>query len=184
MVKEESGQSSVGSRRCYRLAPLRVVAIHLLFLAPLLAACDDSATQLKKGEPVPEFALAGLDGGLMSFPADLRGQVVALRFWADWCPFCESEMRDIQPVYELHRERGLHVLAINVRQDRETAAAFIERLGISYDVLLDTDGAVSRSYGVIGLPTTFFIDREGRLATRILGESTPELFERVAKDLL
>jgi peroxiredoxin len=155
------------------------------FLAAiLLAACGDSATQLKNGEPAPPFRLESLGDDRLAFPGDLKGQIVALRFWADWCPFCESEMKDIEPVYSAYRDKGLRVLAVNVRQDRETAEAFIRRLGISYEVLLDPEGEVARAYGVIGLPTTFFLDREGRLSTRILGESTPEVFERIVQDLL
>jgi len=155
-----------------------------LLAALLLASCGDSTHQPKNGEPAPAFELSELDAAPLAFPENLKGQVVALRFWADWCPFCESEMRDIEPVYRAYRDRGLQVLAINVRQDPATAARFVEGLDISYRVLLDEDGAVARSYGVIGLPTTLFVDREGRLATRILGESTPALFERIVKDLL
>jgi peroxiredoxin len=150
----------------------------------LLMGCGESAPRLESGQLAPTFELDRLGGGVLSFPHDLRGQVVALRFWADWCPFCESEMRDIEPVYDGFRDRGLRVLAINVRQDRETAARFIERLGVSYQVLLDRDGSVARRYGVIGLPTTFFLDREGRVATRIIGESTPQLFEQILEGLL
>ncbi len=73
---------------------------------------------------------------------------------------------------------------MNVRQDPDTAERFVRRLGISYETLLDSDGAAARSYGVIGLPTTFFVDREGRLRTKVLGESTPEVFERIVKELL
>jgi peroxiredoxin len=150
----------------------------------LLAGCGGDTPQLAPGEPSPPFTLPALAGGPVSLPDDLRGQVVAVRFWADWCPFCESEMRSIEPVYRAYKDQGLRLLAINVRQDAQTAAAFVEPLGISYEVLLDEDGAVARAYGVSGLPTTFFLDRQGRLATRILGESTPEIFEQVVKDLL
>ena len=136
------------------------------------------------GQVAPHFDLSTLAGETLSFPAGLAGQVVAVRFWADWCPFCESEMRSLEPVFRTYEEQGLRILAINVRQDRETAAAFVAPLGISYDVLLDEDGAVARAYGVSGLPTTFFIDRQGRLAVRILGESTPDVFEKVVKGLL
>jgi peroxiredoxin len=93
-------------------------------------------------------------------------------------------MRSIEPVYRRYKDQGLRLLAINVRQDPETAAAFVAPLGITYEVLLDTDGAVARAYGVSGLPTTFFLDRQGRLAARVLGESTPEVFEQVVKGLL
>jgi cytochrome c biogenesis protein CcmG, thiol:disulfide interchange protein DsbE len=156
----------------------------LLAAGALLGGCGDAPPTLAKGEPTPAFTLAALTGAPLAFPADLAGQVVAVRFWADWCPFCEGEMRTLEPVYRAYRDQGLRLLAINVRQNRETAAAFIAPLGISYEVLLDTDGAVARAYGVSGLPTTFFLDRQGRLAARILGESTPEVFERVIKDLL
>jgi peroxiredoxin len=153
-------------------------------MAVVMAGCGEASLQLENGQEAPGFTLERLGEGSLDFPADLRGQVVALRFWADWCPFCESEMRDLEPVYKGYRDEGLRVLAINVRQDRETAARFIDRLDISYAVLLDADGSVARDYGVIGLPTTFFVDREGRVATRILGESTPEVFERIVQGLL
>lgn len=155
-----------------------------LLVAALLNGCGDAKPALPKGEPTPPFALSTLKNRTITLPADLRGQVVAIRFWADWCPFCKGEMRLLEPVYLAYRDQGLRLLAINVRQDRETALAFVAPLGISYDVLLDEDGAVARAYGVSGLPTTFFLDREGRLITRILGESTPEVFEQVIKGLL
>ena len=75
-------------------------------------------------------------------------------------------------------------LAVNVRQDRDTAARFIAKLGIGYPVLLDEDGALARQYGVTGLPTSYFIDRSGRLHNRILGEASPQLFEKLVRELL
>nr|WP_178941498.1 TlpA disulfide reductase family protein [endosymbiont of Lamellibrachia barhami] len=133
---------------------------------------------------MPGFILDRLESGSLDFPNALRGKVVAIRFWADWCPFCESEMKNIEPVYRQKQERGLVILAINVRQDRKTAAAFIRKLNISYDVLLDRDGEVARRYGVIALPTTFIVDRQGNLHTRILGESTSKLFHKIVEELL
>jgi peroxiredoxin len=156
----------------------------LVVLAVGLVGCGQQTHQLENGQTVPAFELPRLDGPPLVFPSDLQGKVSAIRFWADWCPFCESEMKDIEPVYRAYRDRGLAVLAVNVRQDAETAARFMERLGVSYEVVLDKDGSVARSFGVIGLPTTFFVDREGRLASRILGESTPEVFARAVEGLL
>lgn len=149
----------------------------------LLSGCEDDSPQLVKGRQSPGFELPRLDGGSLAFPADLEGRIVAIRFWADWCPFCKSEMRAIEPVYRAYKERGLRILAVNVRQDRETAAASVEPLGISYEVLLDEDGTVARAYGVSGLPTTFLLDRQGKLAARILGESTPDVLERVVQEI-
>ncbi|MGF1546729.1 MAG: TlpA family protein disulfide reductase [Thiotrichales bacterium] len=156
------------------------------FLLVLLAltACTDTPPPLTPGTAVPSFALPDLGENTVSMPNDFSGQVVALRFWADWCPFCKSEMQALEPVYQrLHRE-GLVLLAINVRQDRATAQAFLDKLNISYPTLLDRDGAVARQYHVIGLPMTFIVDRTGRLVTRIVGESTPEVFEQAVREQL
>jgi cytochrome c biogenesis protein CcmG, thiol:disulfide interchange protein DsbE len=163
----------------------RVLGLLILGWLTLLSGCGGSdSAGLVKGEAPPRFDLQRLDGEVMHFPEDFAGQVVVIRFWADWCPFCEGEMKAIEPVYRKYRDRGLRILALNVRQDRDTAAAFIDKLGISYDALLDQEGAVARAYGVIGLPTTFILDRQGHLATRILGESSAELFEQIVSDRL
>ncbi len=156
----------------------------LLLTLLFLTACSSDTSQLVNGEPVPEFTVPRLEGGTASFPADYRGKVVAIRFWADWCPFCKEEMTALEPVYQELQGQGLHILAINVRQDADTAGKFIARLGISYETLLDVTGEVARRYGVQGLPTTFFIDRHGNLTTRILGESTPEITVQIVKEML
>lgn len=155
-----------------------------LLLLILLAACSSDTPQLAAGEPVPGFTVPRLEGGTATFPDDYRGKVVAIRFWADWCPFCKDEMMALEPVYQRLHGAGLHILAVNVRQDADTAGRFVARLGISYETLLDVSGEVARSYGVQGLPTTFFVDRHGRLHARILGESTPEVTERLVRELL
>jgi peroxiredoxin len=149
-----------------------------------LAGCGEQAPRFERGDLPPAFSLSRLDGGEVSFPSQFGGQVVAVRFWADWCPFCESEMQAIEPVYRRHQDEGLVILAVNVRQDHATAKAFVDKLNISYDTLLDPEGDIARAYGVLGLPTTFMIDRDGRLHARIIGESTPELFERIVQELL
>lgn len=139
---------------------------------------------LRNGDPAPAFAADSLAEGRIDVPAGLRGKVLAIRFWADWCPYCKTEMRDLEPVYRRLKTRGLELLAVNVAQDRDTAAAFVEPLGISYPVLLDPEGETARRYGVKALPVTWFVDRRGRLAGKILGEATPEAFEAQARPLL
>ncbi len=151
----------------------------------LVGACGDEKTRLKTGDPAPAFSLPVLDGnGVADFPEDYLGKVVALRFWADWCPYCDQEMRNIEPVYQKYWDQGLVILALNVHQDRATAKKFVARLHISYDVLLDIQGKTAADYQIIGLPTTYIIDRNGRINTKIVGESPAKVFDRVVGDLI
>lgn len=161
-----------------------LASLFLLALALLLAGCEQNVTAIKTNTPAPAFALDRLDGSGVRFPDQYRGQVVAIRFWADWCPYCRAEMRALEPVYRQYRDRGLVILAINVLQPPETVRPFVRELGISYDVLLDPQGEVTRDYRVMGLPMTFIVDRQGVIRTRIVGESTPEAFARAIAGLL
>ena len=150
----------------------------------LLAGCDGRSPQPQAGEPAPSFVVQHLDGSQGRFPDDYRGQVVALRFWADWCPFCKSEMQAIEPIYRRERDVGLAVLAMNVGQPREVAEHFASALGLSYTIALDPDAVVSGRYGVVGLPLTYFVDRQGTIRHKVLGETSAEIFEAMALALL
>jgi peroxiredoxin len=166
-----------------RTGPLRHV-VPWLGLVLLLAGCGEQAPRLQAGDPAPAFGAERLDGSTLSFPGDYRGRVVALRFWADWCPYCKEEMQSIEPVYGRQRAAGLAVLAVNVGQSRGVAERFVRELGISYEAALDPETRVANLYGVIGLPLTYFIDRQGRVRNKILGEASTEVFERMASQLL
>ena len=159
-------------------------AFAALVVLLLASGCGEPTPQLHTGQPPPAFRLLRLGQDELAFPAQTAGQIVAIRFWADWCPFCESEMTQLEPLYRKYRGQGLRILAVNVRQDPDTAQRFVGKLGISYETLLDSDGRVARTYGVLGLPTTFFVDRAGRLRAKVIGESTPEVFERIVREML
>ena len=159
-------------------------AVAALLCGLLLTACGEPARRLQAGDPAPHFKVATLDGRVLDFPADLAGKVVAVRFWADWCRFCKDEMNDIEPVYQQYQDQGMEVVAINVGQSRKVAQRFVDNLNTSYTIGLDEDSVAARSYGVIGLPTTFFIDRDGKVQSKILGESEVETFTRATRDLL
>lgn len=158
--------------------------IGLLLSTLFLIGCSEKTPTLTKHKPTPSFELEKLNGGAIQFPTETKGKIVALVFWADWCAFCKTEMRDIEPVYQKYKDKGLVILAINISQDSDTARAFLNDIQISYDVLLDKTGKVTSDYGVTSLPASFVLDRRGNLHAKILGESTPEVFENIVKELL
>ena len=131
------------------------------------------------GEPAPAFALALLDGSQLALH-DLRGQVVVLHFWASWCDPCRREAPDLQQVWEQYQDRGVAFLGVTFQDARGASEAFIERFGLTYPNGVDERGRISQAYGVVAVPETFIIDREGQIAVVHVG---PVRAERLAQDL-
>jgi len=124
----------------------------------------------REGFSAPDFTLDLLDGGQVTL-SDLRGKAVLINFWATWCPPCRAEMPAIEAVYRSHKDLGLEVLAVNTtnQDDQAAAAAFVEELELTFPVPLDRTGAVSASYNLRGLPSTYFIDRHGVIRSVVVG---------------
>ena len=116
----------------------------------------------------PEFSGFTADGRPVSL-ASLQGKVVLLNFWATWCLECRSEM----PAFErLHRElsaQGLAVVGINAREGTATIREYAKELGLTFSLIPDPKGTMNAAYGVIGLPTTFLIARNGRPVALAVG---------------
>lgn len=157
-----------------------IAALSLL----LLVACDSSVAPLKMNEPARPFTALSLDGKTYDLPGDGMGRVTVLRFWADWCAYCKTELKDIEAVWKDDKDKGLLVLAVNAGQKRETVADFIAAMGVTYPVLLDEESKIARQYAVTGLPATFVLDREGRLRAKILGAMDAREFRKLVEELL
>jgi peroxiredoxin len=116
----------------------------------------------------PDFSGLTADGQRVSL-ASLSGRVLVLNFWATWCLECRPEM----PAFErLHRElsaQGLAVVGINAREGTSTIREYAKELGLTFPLLPDPKGTINTAYGVIGLPTTFLIGRDGRPVALAIG---------------
>ena len=156
----------------------------LVTLALTLAGCGDDATMLRVGDPMHSFSARTLTGETIDLPDACAGKVLVLRFWASWCPFCRDEMRAVETIWKDDRARGLLVVAVNVGQGTGQVESFIKDIAVSYPVLLDPGSKISRAYHVTGLPTTFVIDRQGRIRGRILGEASEATLRQAVEALL
>ena len=163
---------------------MRLSALFLGFA--LLAACgsDNPAVKLNMGDLAPKFQTVTVDGKNSEFPGAYAGKPLVIRFWADWCKYCEGEMKAIESVYQRNKGKGLEVLAINAGQDKATIDAFIKKIGITYPALLDEKSNIARSYGVVGLPTTYFVDAKGVIRAKIIGEADEATFELQVLEML
>lgn len=124
--------------------------------------------EIPKGrEPAPDFTLPDLDGGKVTL-SGLRGQVVFLNFWATWCLPCREEMPLMEKIHRELGPEGLVVLAVNYRESSNTVRAFVEAHGLTFPILLD-GGEVADRYRLYALPVSYLIDRQGKVAARVVG---------------
>jgi peroxiredoxin len=107
----------------------------------------------------PAFSGPTFDGKVSL--TDIRGRVVLLNFWASWCAECRPEMPVLQRLHEELGPRGLAVVGINAREDAATLRRYATELRLTFPLVFDRDGTINRQYGVVGLPTTFLISRDG-----------------------
>ena len=113
-------------------------------------------------------ASPGAGGNLQSL-SSLKGKVVFLNFWATWCGPCRSEMPSIEVLYNDYKDRGFEVLAVNSGEKESEVLAFMKASKLTFPAALDEDGRVSRNYGIQAIPSTFLIDREGKIILRMIG---------------
>ena len=129
------------------------------------------ANTVEVGQPVPDFAIRDVNGDIVRL-SDFRGKVVVLNFWATWCPPCRAEMPDFQEVFEAREAAGdFAILAVDkLLEDTEDAVRqFVEEFGLTFAVGFDETDEIFERYNVRGLPSTFFIDRDGILRQKSLG---------------
>ncbi|MBI4573554.1 MAG: TlpA family protein disulfide reductase [candidate division NC10 bacterium] len=120
------------------------------------------------GEKPPEFSGRTPEGQTVSL-ARLRGRVVLLNFWATWCLPCKEEMPMFQKLLRDFAPQGLTVMGVNVREGTSEIREYARELSLTFPLVLDANGKIQVLYGVIGLPTTFLIGRDGMAVARAIG---------------
>jgi cytochrome c biogenesis protein CcmG, thiol:disulfide interchange protein DsbE len=134
----------------------------------------------KVGALAPDFELERISGELLRLE-ELRGQPVVVNFWATWCIPCEIEMPLLQDRYEKHPE--LHVLAVNFAEPASEVQVFVDKHGLTFDILLDPRAIVQTAYRVRGYPTTYFIDAEGVVQAVHIGILLDKQLDGYLKDI-
>jgi peroxiredoxin len=158
------------SRRGNVLAVLVGVGLVSVALSWFTLARGPAVRAPGSAESAPQFELENLDGGEIAL-SDLRGKVVYVNFWATWCVPCRDEAPGLRRLYETFRGEGFEILAptINVEADMDAVRAFRSEFGLEFPILLDPDKVAYNRYGATGVPETYLIDAEGRLAASYIG---------------
>ena len=118
--------------------------------------------------PAPDFELVALDGRTIGLKS-VRGKIVLLHFWTTWCEACIKEMPTLNRLYEDFQDRAFALLAANLRESPAKVEAFRNQYQITFPILLDRRGKVGDAYGVLAIPATFILDRQGMTIGKATG---------------
>lgn len=151
--------------------------------AVLMARGGAGAGGAHIGQAAPDFVLADLDGNPLRL-SDLRGRPVIVNFWASWCGPCVEEFPLIRAAAERHATEDLAVVGIVYRDNSEAARRFMSRMGAPWPAAMDPGEQVAQAFGIYGPPETFFIDANGVVRGRQIGQLSASDLERQLAQVL
>lgn len=155
--------------------PARMIPVLILLLAAMAALrpvpAGAESPQPFLGHQAPDFELVDLEGRRVSL-AELRGKPVFLNFWATWCLPCREEMPAIQKIAAGPLGKEMVIVGINLQESPQVVREFVQKHGFTWIFLLDQDGRVADRYRIRFVPTSFFLDPEGRIRARYSGPLT------------
>lgn len=127
--------------------------------------------RVKEGSIAPNFVLQSVDGDRIELK-DLKGKGIFLNFWGTWCGPCKQEFPYMANQYEVFKDRGVEIVAVNVAESKIAVKNFMESYGVNFPVAMDKDRQVTEAYDITPLPTTFLINPEGKVIKVIKGTMT------------
>jgi len=186
------GKGTEGRRRGVRkrriiiflLVSLFSVALLALLGSQLLVPAQDQSGSTQSTSPLqghfaPDFTLAALS----THPAPaihlagFKGKPVMLNFWASWCDPCKHEAPLLEATWQHVQGQGVVFIGIDFEDTQSDALNFLQQYGITYPNVVDSAGSVGISYGVTGVPETFFIDRHGVIVHKVIGELSEQTLQ-------
>lgn len=182
---------SSGKRRVVVFVVVSLVCVGLLVLlgSQLLVPAQNSANAGSSpliGRPAPDFTLPALSA--QPAPAirlaSLKGKPVMINFWASWCVPCQREAPLLQATWQRMQSQGIVFIGIDFQDDRTQALNFLRTYGITYPNVVDGSGSTAINYGLTGIPETFFLNRQGVIVSKLIGEMTQQAFQNNLQGIL
>ena len=161
-----------------RRLPLQALTMSLILLAIVSCSSDPQPTEFEK-----DFSAYDLDDNLVRL-SDYQGKIVVLNFWATWCAPCRWEMPALEQLYNEYRDRDVVLLSINVSESASEITAFAQEWGLTFPILRDTELEGAKTFGIRSLPTTFLIDRKGKVRMGKVGMIDVTSITQQIEDLL
>jgi peroxiredoxin len=161
-----------------------LLALMLLVITLPLSVLFSCSPGKDSGDTAPDFALASLDGQEIRL-SNYRGKVVILDFWATWCQPCRLELPHFIEMYHEFGDQGVEIIGVSLdRISSREVASFVKEWKIPYVVVMGTGEVVNSYGGIRGIPTTFIIDKSGKICRKYVGYRKKEVFVKDVQELL
>jgi len=161
----------------------KIARVFIFISLLLMTSFFSEASALEIGDKAPEFSLPNVDGEMISL-SDFKGNVIILDFFATWCPHCRKELPGFIELHEAYGDKGLAVIGI-ASVSAEEAKDCVDEFDINFPVLIDDNESVSDLYGPVdSIPTTFLVDKKGKIVKIYEGFTGKDDFENDLKELL
>lgn len=187
-MSELSNQPSPGRLIALMLIGFGFLALGVSFLLmpeQLSSAStqDFSTIPVEVNLPSPELNLTTLDGQAASL-SDYLGDVVLVNLWATWCPPCREEMPTLQAFYDEHRSDGFILIAIDQGETLDEVTPFVEEFGLTFPVWLDPGSTAGGEFNTMNLPSSYVIDRSGRIRLMWIGGISKNNLDKYVPDVI
>ncbi|MCZ8538905.1 thiol-disulfide oxidoreductase ResA [Psychrobacillus psychrodurans] len=159
---------------------LMVVAIVFTIYTNLT---KEKTALIQVGDDAPDFALVDMNGEKHQL-SDYKGKGVFLNFWGTWCKPCEREFPLMDKQYQVYKDQGLEILAVNIGESDFAVQKFIDRKGLTFPVLIDDKKSVMETYKINPLPTTLLINPNGKIEKVITGEMSEEMIKDYMEQII
>ncbi|MFD0694879.1 thiol-disulfide oxidoreductase ResA [Paenibacillus sp. GCM10027628] len=169
-------------KKWVQMAIFAVVLIIGVFTIITNLSAADSKKYPQVGDKAPDFSLIGLDGKTHKL-SEYKGKPVLVNFWGTFCPPCKEEMPDLQKQYDKWNSQGVVFLEVNVDKNKVTVQGFMDQYKLNLPVLLDAKEEVRKKYGVMDYPTTFFINPDGKVEVKKIGQMTESFIDQTLAQL-
>ncbi len=140
---------------------LIILVIYIAFSSSTVNAQLFFMDNTNVGKPAPDFTLKNLDGDDVNFNDYRDGQRAVIFFWSTWCPYCRKELKDLAKNKNMYARERIKILLVDVGEKHRVVERYIRKNRIHFEVLMDPRSSSNKIYDIVGLPTLFFVNKDG-----------------------